>query len=421
MSVLPNGYTELHYIQSSGTQYIDTGFKPSGNALRVVIRFRYTSDYSNLSLFGNHTSTPYSMTVYGSRPTFWVGNTGNISCGLQTSQGVEYTLDATADNGTITALWNDVEYTSTYSGNLYTEQNMFIFGGNSNGTLAESGSGYRLYAFQIYDNGTLVRDFIPAKNNEGTIGLYDLVNDVFYTNAGTGTFTGKVKAKSAFVMGSTVPVTGKLLSDFAHGDIVKVNENGVPAEFYVAKHDYESGLNGTGRTLLVRIDCYDERIWDDVTTSNRYSTSEIDAWLNGNYKALLDWELQNAIGETTFYYTYQGNSQGTSVAVSTLTRSVFLLSLTEYNKATDSDYTANVEGSALPIAQTLLIAKYNGTAVNHWTRSPATSNINSALRISATGYPDKITNTTKCYSRPCFTLPSNALFHSKTLLFKGVK
>ena len=47
----------------------------------------------------------------------------------------------------------------------------------------------KLYSCKIYNNGTLVRDFVPVKNSSGTIGLYDLVNSAFYTNAGSGTFT----------------------------------------------------------------------------------------------------------------------------------------------------------------------------------------------------------------------------------------
>ena len=39
------------------------------------------------------------------------------------------------------------------------------------------------------------------------------------------------------------------------GSIVKLKENGVLVDFYVAKHDYENGLNGMGRTLVVRKDC----------------------------------------------------------------------------------------------------------------------------------------------------------------------
>lgn len=51
--------------------------------------------------------------------------------------------------------------------------------------------------------------------------------------------------------------TGTPLSDIPEGTLVKINESGSPVEFYVAKHDYETGLNGAGRTLLVRRYCYD--------------------------------------------------------------------------------------------------------------------------------------------------------------------
>lgn len=47
----------------------------------------------------------------------------------------------------------------------------------------------RIYYAKIWDNGTLIRDFIPAvRNDDGVIGMYDQVNDVFYTNDGTGSF-----------------------------------------------------------------------------------------------------------------------------------------------------------------------------------------------------------------------------------------
>ena len=45
------------------------------------------------------------------------------------------------------------------------------------------------------------------------------------------------------------------LGDMELGTLVKLNENGTPAEFYVACHNYEAGLNGNGRTLVVRKDC----------------------------------------------------------------------------------------------------------------------------------------------------------------------
>ena len=65
---------------------------------------------------------------------------------------------------------------------------LYLFACNAQGNLQKYVSA-RVYSCQIYDiNGVLVRDFYPW-DEEGTYGLYDGVNDVFYSNIGTGTFT----------------------------------------------------------------------------------------------------------------------------------------------------------------------------------------------------------------------------------------
>ena len=48
---LPSGYKRLEYIQSTGTQYIDTGFKPNNNT-RVVMDLLYTGNESISNEFG---------------------------------------------------------------------------------------------------------------------------------------------------------------------------------------------------------------------------------------------------------------------------------------------------------------------------------------------------------------------------------
>lgn len=203
---------------------------------------------------------------------------------------------------------------------------------------------------------------------------------------------------SGIVPGLTKPVSGTPLSTYTEGSIIKINENGSPVEFYVAKHDYESGLNGAGRTLVVRKDCYDTRAWHSSNV-NAYASSAIDTWLNGTYKALLDADIQSVIGTTKFYYT-PGNG---STSVTTLTRAIFLLSVTELGKT--ASY-ANKEGSALSIASSLQIAYHNGSAVVQWTRSPDT---NSTYYVCYLNTYDLVYSNHCTYtygSRPCFTLPS---------------
>lgn len=182
------------------------------------------------------------------------------------------------------------------------------------------------------------------------------------------------------------------------GSIVKLKENGVLVDFYVAKHDYENGLNGSGRTLVVRKDCYDTRQWH-TSNVNAYATSAIDTWLNSTYKNLLDADIRGVIGTTKIKYT-PGNGNTT---VGTLERAIFLLSVTELGRS--ASY-ANTEGTALSIASSLQIAYLNGSAVVQWTRSPYTGNPVSAYYLNTSGGVSSDYCSGTFGSRPAFTLPS---------------
>ena len=182
------------------------------------------------------------------------------------------------------------------------------------------------------------------------------------------------------------------------GSIVKLKENGVLVDFYVAKHDYENGLNGSGRTLVVRKDCYDTRQWH-TSNVNAYATSAIDTWLNNTYKNLLDADIRGVIGTTKIKYT-PGNGNTT---VGTLERAIFLLSVTELGKT--ASY-ANTEGTALSIASSLQIAYLNGSAVVQWTRSPNTVSAGDACCLGTVGDVGGNYCNGTYGSRPAFTLPS---------------
>lgn len=182
------------------------------------------------------------------------------------------------------------------------------------------------------------------------------------------------------------------------GSIVKLKENGVLVDFYVAKHDYENGLNGSGRTLVVRKDCYDTRQWH-TSNVNAYATSAIDTWLNSTYKNLLDADIRGVIGTTKIKYT-PGNGNTT---VGTLERAIFLLSVTELGRS--ASY-ANTEGTALSIASSLQIAYLNGSAVVQWTRSPYTGSTGYAYCLGASGGVGNGNCGNTGGSRPAFTLPS---------------
>lgn len=189
------------------------------------------------------------------------------------------------------------------------------------------------------------------------------------------------------------------LGQVAVGTLVKLNENGSPVEFYVAKHDYESGLNGAGRTLLVRKECYDNRVWNSVQV-NTYASSTLDSWLNSDYKNLLDSDFLTVIGTTKFQYTIGYGDK----TLSTLERAIFQLSRTELGFTLPAD--ANFEGNTLPIASILQKAFLNGKTNSQWTRTPNTSYLTAAFFVYAGGNSDSTGVTAEAGSRPAFTVPS---------------
>lgn len=195
----------------------------------------------------------------------------------------------------------------------------------------------------------------------------------------------------------TVPFSkGIPLSTITPGAILYLNECGSPVPFYVCKHDYESGLNGAGRTLLVRKDCYDKRIFD--SSSKIFAGSSIDTWLNGTWIKLLTLDVQSAAGTTKIYY-YDGSNKK-----AVTTRAVFLLSTAEFGY---SDY-ADTDGEPLDSAVRKLLstAYYGGNSVGQWTRTPATWTQKDVYVIMPSDYSTHTPCNDSYGVRPAFTIPS---------------
>lgn len=167
----------------------------------------------------------------------------------------------------------------------------------------------------------------------------------------------------------------KTLGSVAEGSVVYLNESGNRVAFYVAKHDYESALNGAGRTLLVRSAPSDDSEPFNSSNINTYSGSDLDKWLNGTYLARLDGFVAKAAGKTKFY-SCAGNG---SKEIITVEATVFCLSATETAWGGTNRPT---EGTELTTASTITsaAATYN-TDWGLWLRTPYTNNTNKAARM----------------------------------------
>lgn len=184
-SVLPSGYTELEYIQSSGTQYINTGIVPSSALITEITYACESSGIVENAIFGSAWSASgYFFMTYGEINGFrW------HSCGGYADAAVS---DATAKHTAICQKGklslDGMEYTFSASGSDSTNA-VRLFGVTSNAGYAGAANGiYKLYRCKMHNGNTVYRDFIPCKNASGIVGLLDIINNTFYSNAGTGTF-----------------------------------------------------------------------------------------------------------------------------------------------------------------------------------------------------------------------------------------
>ena len=185
----------LPYLQSDGTQYINTGYNGSSE-LKVELFVSDIHPVNNMTscfIFGSGTTSNtnrlsvaynFSSDVYR---LFFGNNNESYSYILNDF----YIYDILLDKNEI-YLNDDLIHSFTYS-SFTNSENMAVFNSNQNGSVSNNYTVCKLYYLSIYDysadsgNGALVRSFYPARQkSNGSYGLYDAVNKIFYvSNSGT--------------------------------------------------------------------------------------------------------------------------------------------------------------------------------------------------------------------------------------------
>ena len=187
---LPLDYQEVEYIESTGVQYIDTGIKGNQDTC-VEIKINTSSAASAQFFFGarkNNATEGFCALLWTNNNIFSeYRNSGNIASSFVYTRGED--CKVVLDKNQLYV--NDVVYTTHSYNTFQTPGNIALFGVLTMSTFdtAQSLRG-RIYYCKIYDNGNLVRDFVPCyRKDNNTIGMYDKVSKQLFINCGTGTFT----------------------------------------------------------------------------------------------------------------------------------------------------------------------------------------------------------------------------------------
>ena len=270
-------------------------------------------------------------------------------------------------------------------------------------------------------------DHQPESPDDGTVILTSSVRNQYQTNGyvdntvvnGTPYYYGVFAISTAGVpsagaFASATPIAGTPLGNLAEGTLIKILENGSLVEFYLAKHNYEPDLNGQGRELLVRKDCYGNGPFYDGYGFSDYSASTLDNTLNTSYKNRFSAFVQGLMGNTSFLYA-TGNDRSPTA---TLSRSIFTPSATEYgiqSYTNQSGFTLVKVGSALPNAASMRACDTAGGRFSqYWARSLYVSRYQASLcAMLGDGSGDAKVAVNDCDRycgmRPCFTIPSTTL------------
>ena len=178
---------EIEFLQSSFTQYIDTGIKVTSNPRAIVELMQTTtmgSDYWGNMYPGAYANTDGMFSAYffyGQISAWRYGNKKHeVGQSFRVGLNVKFKLE-TGKKVILNDGEQEVEMNNDF---VYSpdQKNVDIFRSRET-----SYSSWKLYTFKLYDAGELVRDYIPVR--VGTTGyLYDKVSGELFGNQGTGDF-----------------------------------------------------------------------------------------------------------------------------------------------------------------------------------------------------------------------------------------
>jgi len=195
---LPEGYTEVEYIQANGDAGIITSVAGNINTDVTLIanctRVTYASQVMISDGYDGNGGTYFGQP--STKSTWGAGGNGSQITSLNVLIKTEFNISSTVTttlslSGTVTQspLVQTFSRAGTVSvANNYTNWSLFGSINKNSNTIAYPTYG-KVYYAKFEQNNTVVAEYIPAiRNSDIAVGLYDIVNNTFIArNLGTGT------------------------------------------------------------------------------------------------------------------------------------------------------------------------------------------------------------------------------------------
>ena len=177
----PDHYdAEIEYLESDGTQWIDTNVY-CGRNIQMVTDGRFTQNvydenFGCLKISGTHR---FHFGIYENKFIFGVGTTYSMNVAYDSNRHT-FTLD-----GSGYGKLDNTKYTLRAFDNA-NKLKIYLFARNTSNQATTQAS-FQLYSQKLYENNVLIFDAIPVRVDQ--IGyMYDKVSGKLFENKGTGNF-----------------------------------------------------------------------------------------------------------------------------------------------------------------------------------------------------------------------------------------
>lgn len=182
---------EIEYLQSSGTQYIDTGISPSTN-FECEIKAEFTQNQAGfdtlLGSYTNNTAFGVALAISGSdlSASYIQFGAGYAVSSVKTL-GL-HTYKSSLKNNELKINVDGTQNTAAFSSGSPSANPMYLFARNKGGGTIGNYSKAKVYYCKIWNGGNLVFNAIPVR--VGSTGyMYDKVSGSLFGNSGSGSFT----------------------------------------------------------------------------------------------------------------------------------------------------------------------------------------------------------------------------------------
>ena len=181
---LPDGYTRLKYLQSTGTQYIDTGIGGNkGYSYNIFVcsdsepvSFGLATDY----VMGSNANYGNSLCLWFTEIGHVTWRSGSFNGGLDGVDVAEFAFYVCSNDS---CSRNGVSI-SCSTGATQIGSPFYLFSGGRD-RMANCKIGY----YEVFDGSGTIQKMYPCRHDsDGILGMYDTVSGTFFTNVGTDAF-----------------------------------------------------------------------------------------------------------------------------------------------------------------------------------------------------------------------------------------